>query len=227
MENRAGQGFHPIGIQAQKIANSLYHAGSTPKRSGPSSLTTGVRLPVPLASNSTGRALSTTVVANLPSETNVKDPAEVDRLAMDSLPACVRSALKPVWRESFGDGGWDGEIVGYELSDCNAVACIEAAESLAPYLACASPSLVQSELARLRVSTKSRNEQPGDGAMMAAVYAELLSEFPPDIVTWACRKWARQEKFWPSLSELRELLDWGIKRRKSLLAELASKVTAA
>ena len=140
---------------------------------------------------------------------------------MDSLPACVRSALKPVWADRVAEYGWDGEITGYKIGNLLEA---ERSEAYARVLVANEPAplrIIQSELARMRVSTKSRADTEGEGKLAAAVFAENLTEYPADVVVWACRKWSRTEKWWPSWAELKDLLDRGVRRRRALLGALS------
>ena len=80
----------------------------------------------------------------------------------------------------------------------------------------AAPHVVKAELARLRVSTKSRNERDTDLALGMQAYADILADYPPDIVRSVCRAWPRREKFFPAVAELVERLDRAMKSRASL-----------
>ena len=56
-----------------------------------------------------------------------------------------------------------------------------------------------------------------------AAYAEYLAEYPADVVIDALRWWARVEKWWPAWSELKELLDRRVIRRKALRKALLAE----
>lgn len=58
-------------------------------------------------------------------------------------------------------------------------------------------------LARLKISTGSRNQDDADARLERRVYVDELTEFPLDVIDEACRKWARREKWFPSVSEIR------------------------
>ncbi len=81
-------------------------------------------------------------------------------------------------------------------------------------------TVIQSELARLRVMTKSRNENQADLTMTAAAYADALAEYPADVVADALRNWAACEKWWPAWAELKDRLDRGVRKRRALRAAL-------
>ncbi len=83
----------------------------------------------------------------------------------------------------------------------------------------AAPEACQQELARLALLTKAKNECQEDLTIRLGVLGEELSEFPIDCVRDSCRSWAKSEKWFPSLSELREACqDRAMKRRGLLLA---------
>jgi hypothetical protein len=130
----------------------------------------------------------------------------------------VTSALRPVWDDHVGPYGWDGEIVGYDLGGVSLPfdAIAEARALVLAALAPAPLGTIQAELARMKISTKSRADGEAEGRLAAAVFAEYLSAYPADVVIWACRKWARTEKWWPSWAELKDLLDRGVRRRAAL-----------
>lgn len=141
---------------------------------------------------------------------------------MDSLPRSVKSSLEPIYEtRSDPEYGWDQELVGYrprhkipaEDRD-TAIAILETANTPAPV------KLVAREIARLRVMTKSRAGSETDDEIMAAAYLEELARYPADVVTDALRYWTRNEKWWPSWSELRDLLDFRVRRRARMLSAL-------
>lgn len=68
----------------------------------------------------------------------------------------------------------------------------------------ADPGLVALEAARCLSVTASRAREAVDLQMMAAVLVDELVEFSPDVIQTAFRRWARREKWWPTLAEIRE-----------------------
>ena len=52
---------------------------------------------------------------------------------------------------------------------------------------------------------------------MLAMYADELAEFPPDVLSEACRTWRRTEKFFPTIAELIALMEPRVKHRRDML----------
>jgi hypothetical protein len=123
-----------------------------------------------------------------------------------------RDRIDPVY-------GFDTEFLGYRLEGAVPSGdLMQARQMVGQHLRPAEVGLIKRELARLRVSTKSRAETDDDLAMGFQVLAEECAEYPPDVVVWALRGWARMETFYPSLAEIRDRLQRGVARRRSLMA---------
>lgn len=75
--------------------------------------------------------------------------------------------------------------------------------------------LVQ-EITRCLSLTTSRNRSDMDLKLMLAALVEELSDLPADALKAALRKWARLEKWWPTLSEIRNLAQEQMRLRSSL-----------
>jgi hypothetical protein len=141
---------------------------------------------------------------------------------MDSLPQSAKSSLVAVYEDrTTAEYGWDQVLTGYQcrhdvpLADrAAALAILDVALSPAPVEA------VAREVTRLRMMTKARAEDATDTKFMAAAYMEELTRYPADIVSDALRFWARNEKWWPAWSELRDLLDARVRRRRAMKAAL-------
>jgi hypothetical protein len=86
----------------------------------------------------------------------------------------------------------------------------------------ADTNLIDGKLAELRISTISRNASIEDLTMLFRVFGDLCAEYPADVAVDALRWWARNEKFWPALSELKVELDRRVKKRRLMLAALES-----
>lgn len=225
-----GRGSRSIGSLTSKIASSPEALGSAlaletlPRSSG----TTGSRSLAPRDASSTGRQLSETAAATLPSIAEaiaLADPQALDLAIVRSLPPSIGSALKAIHRDIIDPVyGLDTEFVGYELPRAGVVPAelMQARQMVGLHLKPAVGGLIKQELARLRVSTKSRSESADDLVMGFQVMAEECSEYPADVVVWALRGWARSEVFYPSLAEIRDRLQRGARRRKAMMAALVS-----
>lgn len=226
------RGSRSIGSLASKIASSPEALASSLETLPPSSATSGVRSLAPRPSSSTGRQLSATGAESLPSVAEaiaLADPQALDLAIVRSLPPSIGSALRAIHRDIIDPVyGWDTEFVGYELPRAGVVPAelMQARQMVGLHLKPAAGGLIKQELARLRVSTKSRSESADDLVMGFQVMAEECSEYPADVVVWALRGWARSEVFYPSLSEIRDRLQRGARRRKALMAVLAHREAA-
>lgn len=117
--------------------------------------------------------------------------------------------------------GFDCELLGFEMTGAPPAGDVHSAlETLRKAMAPAPTRVIASEIARLRVMTKSRAESDEDLQLMAAAYVEELAAYPADVVIDACRTWARREKFWPAWHELQEMLDRRVKKRRAMLEAL-------
>ncbi len=118
--------------------------------------------------------------------------------------------------------GYDFEVLAYRFDEPNASDQeINAAVVIVErFMRPAPEGTIKQELARLRVSTKARADDEGNTAMGFQVFAEECAGYPEDVVIWALRSWARIETFYPSLAEIRDRLQRGVRRRQSLLRAL-------
>lgn len=73
------------------------------------------------------------------------------------------------------------------------------------------------EIIRCLQLTASRERDGMDLRMMVASLSEELAEYPWDVVRTALREWPRSEKWWPTLSEMREACHWRVERRRRWL----------
>lgn len=72
------------------------------------------------------------------------------------------------------------------------------------------------ELARLRAATARRASSEDDEALAFAVLREELATYPADVVRSVLRNHARNNRFFPSLSELIEPCEEAVRERKML-----------
>lgn len=109
------------------------------------------------------------------------------------------------------DDAWQLVELNYErngalptkLSENGREEATAAIEILDGALEQADGDLVDKALARLMVSTKLRADDGDDLKFRLAVYADEL-RYPPDVIEEACQKWARTEKWFPSVAEMIE-----------------------
>jgi hypothetical protein len=142
------------------------------------------------------------------------------------LPDSVRGALRErATGHRMGEYGYEPVIDGFELAqpvdeaERNEARIITAA-ALRP-----SPvAVIQGELGRLRMLTAKKADQAVEAGMQAALYAEMLAEYPEDIVVRVCRDWLKDPKgeFWPAWAELGGPADRLLKERRDLAEALAA-----
>lgn len=146
---------------------------------------------------------------------------EIERQVLASLPQSIARGLQErVIDRSTKEYGYDYELVGYIVPDCSPEDRAEARLIVERSLTACSGTIAEKALAELRVSTKSRPETDDDLALMVDTYLRLLLEYPEDAVLGALRYWARNEKFWPALAELKVELDQRVRKRRLLLTAL-------
>ena len=140
------------------------------------------------------------------------------------LPPSLRAACRSrSIGHRMGEYGYEPLDDGFEL--VGSVVPVELEEGRIIVEAALRPSdeaTVARELTRLRFATASRDITSADMAIISAVYAEALAEYPGDIVTSVCRGWVKGGgRFWPSLGELTEPADGLLKERRDLAEALA------
>lgn len=205
--------FHPIGASASRAVSTPQGLGSIHPRPPPASPTGGTQRQELTPSSSIGRQLS--VLGAEGRETiqgaiRSRDSDQIESALYRSLKRELMSSLQSV-------AGPDYELVGYNL-----IGPIDAV-SLAALLRMAEEitkpggeAIVIESAMRCLTVTKSREADALDLRAMIAIFADDLAEFPEDVVRTAFRKWARREKWWPSLSEIREECHRATRWRHSL-----------
>lgn len=164
------------------------------RKSLPNSATTGsaLRGRTEAKPRSDGTALGVIDAGLLPSVEQAWQARDAEALDLSLCRLLKRHAmsLAPLMSAEF-------DVLGYRGS---------LPESLRPLVerinAPAGPKMVNGAAARCLAVTKSRATDGTDLRMMLAVFADELAEFPEDVVATAFRKWARREKWWPSLAEI-------------------------
>lgn len=218
------RGFRQIGSLTTPIENLRVISDSTPTTQSSSSAIIGQESQAREGLRLAGPERGVIAAEKLPSVREAfaaNNPALVDKSLWASLPRSVTSALEPVTVDiSTERYGYEVELVSFNVGDAPAEDLKRALWMVEKTLRPAPKVVVQSELARLKVTTKSRAENGEDLSLMLAAYAEYLEEYPADVMVDAMRAWARNEKWWPAWSELKESLDWRVKKRRALQAGL-------
>lgn len=141
-------------------------------------------------------------------------PAETDAM-LETEWISRHGFISPVEHAVHSKHGFDMRLVGFEPPPTRDPELLEKIEA-----ACrpASPDVITAELARLRVATAGRVLSGVSMAAWLAVLGEELERYPADVVREACRRWARREKWTPSVAELVEECERLMARRRALLA---------
>lgn len=226
-DQRNGErGLTAAGSLRLPTGTSPYNSDLNQRQWRQSSEITGSRSRAPRDANSIGRQLSEIAAGRsltIAQAAAKGDPEAVDRAILASLPPSIASTLQPIHRDYIDPVyGFDTEFLGYALrGEVPAGDLMQARQLVGQHLRPGDEAFIKREIARLRVSTKSRAESDDDMAMGFQVIAEECAEYPPDVVQWGLRSWARSEVFYPSLAEIRERLQRGARRRKAMLAALS------
>lgn len=119
--------------------------------------------------------------------------------------------------------GWDGCYVPTaprEWTPEARAAWNDARDAVARLCAPAGEPAVIAELAKLSVAQARRDAADTDKRALLAVMAEDLAEFPADIVSHACTRWRRRERWFPTPAELIDECQRLARRRYAMRAAL-------
>lgn len=182
----------PIGDLTRPIVDAASNSGSTSRQQSSNSEITGALCPDQRVSSSTGKQLSTIDAAKLLAVETAWQARDAEALDthLHRLLKPHATSIEPLMSADFDVLGYRGRLP----------------ESLRPLVerinAPAGPKMVNGAAARCLSVTKSRATDGMDLRMMLAIFADELAQFPEDVVATAFRKWARREKWWPSLAEI-------------------------
>jgi hypothetical protein len=124
------------------------------------------------------------------------DSDQLEKLLYRSLKPYSRS-LRPTVNDSF-------DLIGYERVGGMDTATLRTLQEMAATITRpAGRPIVARAASRCLQVTKAREIDSMDLRLMLEIFCDELAEFPEDVVQTAFRKWARREKWWPSLSEIR------------------------
>lgn len=202
-----------IGDLTRQIVDDASSLGSIRKLPSPSSGTTGAPCPDQRASSSTGKQLSTIDAASLLAVEQAWQERDSDR-----LESTLHRSLKPLRTSSLQSvTDSDFNLLGYErIGPIDESTRLMLADVAARITEPSTGEHIAGCAARCLAMTKSRDPGGLDVRAMIAGFVDELGEFPPDAVATAFRKHARQEKWWPSLSEIRDQCQRATRWRRSL-----------
>ena len=133
-----------------------------------------------------------------------------------SLPPQLK--LQPVWRD--GETEWECPLTymveGIAANRDIAKGVIRRTMTPLPV------KEIAKELTTLNALTKRRKEDHGDTKLLVAAYVEKLAPYPGEAVIHVLRKWPETQdgKWWPSWSELYEMLEYRVGERRLMLEAL-------
>jgi hypothetical protein len=152
------------------------------------------------------------------------DEREIDRPA--EWPTVLRSCIGEArWLDSVSDRyGWDGYPVAYDVANIVPAEAVDHARQYwAAYRDMCAP-LDENGLARallgLRDMTIRKAEEGSDWQITLENWLDELRNYPADIVLWAVHFWRRNERFWPTWCEFKQLLDRRVAQRRACMDAL-------
>jgi len=151
---------------------------------------------------------------------------EADANLLALLPPQLTQRIDWQWRNAMGnDGQFESRLAGCAILAGASKADVKVAEAMI-LAACAPapPETAARELTRLKAMTKARATGDIDTRMQAAAYTEELARYPADVIVSACRYWSSVETWWPSWAELKDLLDFRLRKRLALARALREAI---
>jgi hypothetical protein len=126
------------------------------------------------------------------------------------LPAVVAKAIRFRMRDVFdADGEYEARVIDRAIvTGDHDEATLRAA--LAAVDAACQPGgerCATLALTLLRSRTAHRSTSGGEPHVIGKAYAELLAEYPADVIDQACRGWAGISKWWPTWFDLKTVCD--------------------
>lgn len=130
------------------------------------------------------------------------------------------------WDSSYGTHGWDGQpkAVQLRLEELSIGEVQDAHRTVSLALLPADDVTAIKYLAKLRASTASRQAASGDVDMVMETYAETFRDYPADVVVEVMTLAPKLFKFWPTVSELVELMERRTRRRRLVLKAIEQEL---
>lgn len=145
-------------------------------------------------------------------------PAASDKALVELLRRELRRLPRFRERLTFGtDGEATPVLLGVILPPMSEAIRSRCISHLEAFLSPMTDNEAIAMLTSLKLLTVNRGEQGTDLGAQIKIYAQLLREYPADIVRHVLKSQARMSKWWPAWSELVERLEPLTKKRKALL----------
>lgn len=144
----------------------------------------------------------------------------------DAWPVPLRSCIVGVqWRDySTTTRGWDGFPTGYTISPAVPAETVELARVYYRAYRDLCAPLDETSLARallgLRDMTIRKAEEGVDWQVTLENWLDALAPYPADMVLWAIQFWRNCERFWPTWTEFKHLLDRRVAQRQACMDAL-------
>lgn len=218
MDGDARPKWRSAGDLTPNIGNRQTGSASTPSSRpvtsdhGPPPSGSSMSIGMPL-SRSTSSAVREMISAGA-------DPEAVDKAVMSGLPRSIVASVNEtpsIWTDDYGYHQDFGSITFAGGPAHDLAAATELVETAMTPI---SVPALREAMAYLRASTAGRNVGENEAALIVNVLAEECRSWPEDVVRAAIRGWARRERWFPTLSELREELHQHGRRRRALLDAL-------
>lgn len=145
-----------------------------------------------------------------------QDAEAVDRALAALLKPLEMSCLEPRLTSDFELQGWRRTA---DLPSNMLPALRQTAEAITKP---AGRSLAAQEAGRCLLLTKSKSSDQTDLKLMIAALADEMGEYPADVLVTAFRRWAKREKWSPSLAEIKAECDRLCRLRKSFAKAVAA-----
>lgn len=162
---------------------------------------------------------SRTSPASLPEKAG---PEAVDKRLEELLTQLLGSKPKPVWKDRWIKGQWDGDLVSFTLPDTTPEVRAQAADLVRQSLTPMTPSECFGLLGEMKLTTASRPEQGNDLEALLKVYQRKMQNYPRDVVRHVLTTQPDVSKWWPTWRELKERLDVRTVRRLAMLTALTA-----
>jgi hypothetical protein len=194
-------------------------------------LVRGLERAIGLLAGGTGSERQPMTEAGLPvvrpvtaAEAVATDERQIDR--PDAWPTPLRSCIVGVhWRDAVSTRhGWDGYPTGYDVALVIPVETVELARTYYRAYRDLCAPMDEAGLARallgLRDMTIRKAEEGADWQITLENWLDALRPYPADIVLWAIQFWRNCERFWPTWTEFKMLLDRRVAQRRACMDAL-------
>jgi hypothetical protein len=120
--------------------------------------------------------------------------------------------------------GWDGYPTGYDVALVVSAETVDMARTYYRAYRDLCAPLDEAGLARallgMRDMTIRKAEEGADWQVTLDNWLDALRPYPADIVLWAIQFWRNCERFWPTWTEFKQLLDRRVAQRRACMDAL-------